>query len=132
MHSTRKMWMALLVGAAAGVLAGFALAMLTPGQAEANRPTAYLDAEFDYLGAVETWPRAPGSSARDPFGGEVTDGELVTAGRIVCERAADGGMSFDGMLDLLGFDPHQTYVVLVEAADKLCPSRWPAVQAHLD
>jgi hypothetical protein len=82
----------------------------------------WLDAEYDYLGALRTWPASPGRTALDPFKG-VSERRLVVAGRTVCTRAQDPGMNADGMLDLLDMDPHKTFVVVTESLDKLCPSQ---------
>lgn len=78
-----------------------------------------LDVEFDFIGAVRTWQEE--GSTEDPFA-DMNDAELVEAGRTACLRATDADMSFNGMLDLLGTSPHQTYAILAEASDKLCPS----------
>jgi hypothetical protein len=99
----------------------------TPAAAESAAPVAlpdgpWLDAEYDYLGALRTWPARAGYVVTDPFRG-LTEGRLVAAGRTVCTRAQDPGMNADGMLDLLDLDPHQTFVVVTESLDKLCPSQ---------
>lgn len=102
-----------------------ASAAFVAGRATAPRddpPAVYLDDEYDFLGALSTWPAAPGSSATDPFQGQAPE-RLVAAGRTVCTRAGDPGMDAYGMADLLGFDPHQTFVIVTESVDKLCPSQ---------
>jgi hypothetical protein len=120
------------------VLRGLSAAVLTlvlaaalSGAYQLGRATAesvspatgpWLDAEYDYLGALRTWPARTGSRTSDPFRG-VAEARLVAAGRTVCIRATDPGMNADGMLDLLELDPHQTYVVVTESLDKLCPSQ---------
>lgn len=82
----------------------------------------WLDAEYDYLGALRTWPARAGYVVTDPFR-NVAEGRLVAAGRTVCTRAQDPGMNADGMVNLLDLDPHQTFVVVTESLDKLCPSQ---------
>ena len=80
----------------------------------------YLDIEYDFIGAARTWPAEPDARVADAFG---EDQELVEAGRTVCTRAGDEDMSFGAMTDLLKMTPHQTYIVMAEAGDKLCPSQ---------
>lgn len=106
---------------AAALPVAFSLGRAT---AQPVRPAAgaWLDAEYDYLGALRTWPSSAGSSVSDPFRG-VAESRLVAAGHTVCTHAQDPGMNADGMLDLLRLDPHETYVVVTEALDKLCPSQ---------
>lgn len=116
--------LALILGASAGFLLAPQDASPTPGDPS-------LDAEWDYLGAMDTWPAEQSGTDPDPFDDDFSDAELVAAGRVVCTRAADPDMSFDGMLDLLRMSPHQTYVVMAESADKLCPSQEPAITQHL-
>ncbi len=87
--------------------------------AQASSPI-YLDAEYDFIGAARTWPAEPNARMTDPFG---EDQALIEAGRTVCTRAGDEDMSFGAMADLLNMTPHQTYVVMAEARDKLCASQ---------
>jgi hypothetical protein len=82
----------------------------------------YLDAEYTYLGALRTWPERPKAKTKNPFRGFDAP-KLVEIGRTVCTRAGDPDMDFDGMLFLLKLNPHQTYVAITEAIDKLCPSQ---------
>jgi hypothetical protein len=136
-HASQRTRRSQLLVAALGLLLGVALgaalsAALRTDAAEEQPTAAYLDVEYDYLGAIETWPAEPEAQERDPFAGEVSDAELVSAGRTVCTRAGDPGMTFEGMMNLLDFDPHETYVVMAEAADKLCPSQAEAIEAHFD
>lgn len=117
---------AMLTGLFPGATAAyFLLPSLSAVPAE---PSAYLDAEYDFLGALATWPAAAGSATDGPFP-ETTDAALLAAGRTVCLRAGDPGMTFDGITDLLELNPHQTYVVMAEAASKLCPSSAPTIAA---
>jgi hypothetical protein len=74
------------------------------------------DVEFNYVASARSWTQETGE---DPFEG-TSDQELMEKGRTVCLRATDDDMNFDGMSDILGTEPHQTYVLLAEAADKLC------------
>jgi hypothetical protein len=85
-------------------------------------PAAYLDVEYTYLGALRTWPERPKATTKNPFRG-FDERRLIDLGRTVCVRAGDPDMDFDGMLFLLKLSPHQTYVVITEAIDKLCPSQ---------
>lgn len=94
------------------------------GDSDAEAASLYLDDEYTFVGAARSWPRSPNASITDPFTG-VEDARLVELGRTVCVRAADPDMDFDGMLHLLALDPHQTFVIITEAIDKLCPSRQP-------
>ena len=86
---------------------------------EAETPILY-DVEYDYLGALETWPAEPNSQRSNPFQ-NVNSTKLVEAGRTVCVEATNEEMNFDGLLDLLKMNPHQTYVIITEAINKLCP-----------
>jgi hypothetical protein len=108
----------------------FVVGRTTAPQADASEAaTPVLDVEFDFIGAVHTWEQE--GSSEDPFA-DVPDGELVDAGRTACLRATDPDMSFDGMLDLLGTSPHQTYAILAEASDKLCPSHRDTLDDIMD
>ena len=107
-------------GAAA---AGYALGRSraeTP--AAITTPTVYLDAEYTYLGAVRSWPERPHATTKNPFRG-FEEARLVALGRTVCIHATDPDLDFNGILRLLKLNAHQTYVVITEAIDKLCPSQ---------
>ena len=92
---------------------------------KAETPIVY-DVEYDYLGALETWPAEPDSQRRNPFP-NVNTTTLVEAGRTVCVEATNEEMNFDGFLDLLKMNPHQTYVIITEAINKLCPGHSDAL-----
>lgn len=113
--------------AAAGYVAGRESAAQSPNVPAEKKPAVYLDDGYTYLGAVRSWPAKPKSRSKNPFP-NFGDARLVELGRTVCIRAGDPGMDFDGMLFLLKLNPHQTFVVITEAIDKLCPSQ----RAHLE
>lgn len=122
-------WALAAVAAAAALAATFTLAWVTASTvapvragAAATADEPWFDAEFDFLGAVATWPVTPEAKKDDPFRG-VSDGTLLAGAGTVCTRAGDRGMDAAGMGDLLRTDPHQTYVLVTEAIDKLCPSQ---------
>jgi hypothetical protein len=130
LRSLKRSLLGLLVVAAvsgAGA-AGYAFGHARPQTPETvtvratSAPAAYLDDEYTYLGAVRSWPERPKAAAKNPFRG-FDQARLVELGRTVCIRAADRDMDFDGMLFVLKLNPHQTYVVITEAIDKLCPSQ---------